>query len=109
MAITKREKFADEIKRLKEQKKRIAEKAGEATERTVGTAVTIGGGALGGYIDGEKPDWEIMGLNANTMVGAGVTVVGLMGWAGKQWSDMMMNLGEGMLAYEAGKRVRESR
>lgn len=92
------------VERLKSANKRLRESISESVEGTVETAAVIGGGALGGYIQSEYPDKELMGVNINLVAGAALTVTGIMGWAGAQ-SNMVGSIGEGMLAYEAGRRV----
>jgi hypothetical protein len=83
---------------------RLRAKAKEKAEGTVETAAVVGGGALAGYIEASYPDKEVFGVNAGLAAGAVLTVVGLMGYAGKS-SHIVGSLGEGMLAYEAGRRV----
>jgi hypothetical protein len=82
---------------------RFKEKAKEKAESAIETAAVIGGGALAGYV-GANYDTEFMGVNAGLAAGAALTVVGIMGWAGRS-SHIVGSLGEGMLAYEVGKRV----
>jgi hypothetical protein len=100
-AIVKKYK---ELSRDKEAMSRLRAKAKEKAEETVETAAVIGGGALAGYIEASYPDKEFMGVNAGLAGGAVLTVVGLMGWAGRS-SHIVGAAGEGMLAYEAGRRV----
>lgn len=76
----------------------------EYTEKTVETVATIGGGALAGYIESEWPGKEVFGVNMGLAAGALLTVTGIMDWGGKQ-SVILGAAGEGMLAYEAGRRV----
>lgn len=94
------------VERLKNANKRLRDTISESVEGTVETAAVIGGGALGGYVQSEYPDKEVMGVNINLAAGAVLTVTGIMGWAGAQ-SNMVGSVGEGMLAYEAGRRVAE--
>ena len=88
--------------------KTLREKATAASERTVHTAAVLGGGALGGYMHAEYGDKEYLGLEAQTAAGAVLAIVGIMELAGKQ-SEIVGKLGEGMLAYDFGRRVAEKR
>jgi hypothetical protein len=83
---------------------RMREKYKEHVEEVVDLAATIAGGAGAGYLDAKYGTKTLMGLTPNMAAGGALTVVGLMGWAGKQ-SELLGSLGCGMLAYEGGKRV----
>jgi hypothetical protein len=97
-------KQAKAMMRDKEAMARFRSKAKEKAEATVETAAVIGGGALAGYIEATYPDKEIAGINMGLAAGAVLTVVGMLGYAGKS-SHIVGSLGEGALAYEAGRRV----
>ena len=103
---SKADQMMSEIKKYKERTSKLREKAKESAERTVESAATIGGGALGGYIHAEYGDKEYFGVEAQTVAGAVATIVGIMDLAGKQ-SSMVGALGEGILAYDLGRRVAE--
>lgn len=79
-------------------------KAKEKAEATVETAGVIAGGALSGYLEAKYSDQDLWGINYGLAGGALLTVVGMMQWAGKS-SNIVGSVGEGMLAYEAGRRV----
>jgi hypothetical protein len=92
--------------RAKQSATRVREKAAAVAQKTVGTALVVGGGAAAGYIDGAYPEAELGGINAGLVLGAAGTIVGLADWAGRA-SPYIGDVGEGMLAYEIGKRVRD--
>jgi len=108
MASNKEAKLMALVQQKEKSLKTVKEKAIAASERTVHTAAVLGGGALGGYIHAEYGDKEYLGLEAQTAVGAVLAVVGIMDLAGKQ-SEIVGKLGEGMLAYDFGRRVAEKR
>lgn len=82
----------------------IRAKAREKAEDTVEAAAVIAGGAAAGYIESEWADKDVFGVNIGLIAGGALMVAGMMGWAGRS-SHIAGSLGEGMLAYEAGKRV----
>lgn len=79
----------------------------ETIEETIGTVLTVGGGGIGGYIQGSMPNKEFMGVNANLAAGVLLVSAGLFEWAGKM-SGYAGDVGKGMLAYESGRRVCEA-
>ena len=83
-------------KTLRERAKEKAEEAGEAI------AVVLGGAAAG--LSEAKITARPLGLSPNLIGGVALSVVGLIGWAGKH-SGLITGLGTGVLAYEAGKAV----
>lgn len=85
---------------------RARAKATDATKKIAGTALVVGGGMVAGYAKGAHPDWELGGIDAGLVAGAAFTVVGLAGWAGKA-SAYIGDAGEGMLAYELGRKVED--
>ena len=97
----------DKLARYQSTAKNMREKYADNAKRTAHTAFTIGGGALGGYLDttelGKK---DIFGVNATLAVGIAGSVVSILGFGGEM-GETIGSLGTGMLAYEAGKRVRE--
>ena len=83
-------------KTLRERAKEKAEEAGEAI------AVVLGGAAAG--LSEAKITARPLGLSPNLIGGVALSVVGLVGWAGKH-SGLITGLGTGILAYEAGVAV----
>ena len=94
------------LQRVNARMAKVREKASVVASKTVGTALVIGGGAGAGYLDGAYPEAELGGINAGLVLGAAGTLVGVANWAGKA-SPYIGDVGEGMLAYEIGKRVRD--
>lgn len=75
-----------------------------AITRATRTAFTMGGAFAMAYYHGRYPDKaEILGLDASLVVGAGLTVAALMGWAGNQ-EDAIEALGTGALATFAASK-----
>lgn len=94
-AITKAEKKAATSLARAE---KMREDAKEAAESVTRTALTMGGALGMAYWQGRYPDRrEILGIDAALVVGGGLTVAALMGWAGKQemWVEA---LGTGALS-----------
>jgi len=98
--------FKEQLVKARATAARYRADAAEYTERTVQTALTVGGGAAAGWVEKEYPGKEILGVNAGLALGGVLTVVGIADVAGKH-SAMLGALGEGMLAYEAGRRVKQ--
>jgi len=83
---------------------RLRDKAKGAVEEAVNTVATVTGGAAAGFMDARWFDKRPLGLGLPLLTGGALTVVGLMGWAGKQ-SSLVGALGSGMLTAEAYKAV----
>ena len=104
-----RSEMIEKIDRYAETARRAREKASEFAENSIDSVATIGGGALAGYAERKlkKDDGtprDLFGVKLGQAAGAALTLTGLMGWAGKQ-SRLVGSVGEGMLAYEAGRAV----
>lgn len=84
----------------------LREKAKEAAESTAATIAVFVGGAAGGYIEKKygSGNTKWFGVDPGLAIGSALTVTGLMGWAGRS-SDYIGSVGEGILAFEIGKRV----
>ena len=92
---------------LEKAQKRISklrEENQDSIQRATRTAFTMGGALAMAYFKGRYPDRaQILGLDASLVVGGGLTVAALMGWAGDQ-GDAVEALGTGALAVYAGTK-----
>lgn len=104
MASTKERKLEKRVETAEKRMSRMREENKSALARATRTAFTMGGALAMAYWHGRYPDKsEILGLDASLVVGAGLTVAALMGWAGTQ-EDAAEALGNGALAtYAANK------
>ena len=92
------------LEKFKNRLKHAHEKAKEATEEVVEKVAVVGGGAAAGFISAKFPDASLAGINAGLGIGAALTLVGVFNVAGRS-SNLIGDLGAGMLAYETGTRV----
>ena len=94
-------------KRAESAERRLARMRDEnkgAVAKATRTAFTMGGALAMAYWHGRYPDKsEVLGLDASLVVGAGLTVAALMGWAGAQ-EDAVEALGNGALATYAATK-----
>lgn len=83
---------------------RLREENEQAVSTATRTAVTMGGALGMAWIKGRYPDKSmILGLDSSLVVGGGLTLAALMGWAGDQ-ELVVEALGNGALAtYAASK------
>lgn len=75
---------------------------GSKMGRVLGAVVTVGGGALAGALDAKYPNNKPGGFTLGTVVGVGAAIAGIAKVGGK-YSKHLMQVGEGALAYEAGR------
>jgi F0F1-type ATP synthase assembly protein I len=83
---------------------RLRDQAKTAVEDAVATVATIGGGAVAGFLDARYYDTRPLGMGLPLLTGASATIVGLMGWAGRQ-SRFVGAVGSGLLTAETYKAV----
>lgn len=94
-----------EIDSQRQALKRSRERERAKTEEIVDAVGVVAGGAAAGYVAAKYSGKELFGLTPNLAIGTGLTVVGMMGWAGKNASRLSTAVGTGVLAYEVGTRV----
>jgi len=80
----------------------IRAKAAEKAEDVLGSAATVTGGIVVGYLDARHYETKPLGLNLGLVGGLGMMALGFSGSAGKH-SSAALSLGNGMLACEAYK------
>ncbi|KKN15827.1 hypothetical protein LCGC14_0982190 [marine sediment metagenome] len=97
-ATTKERKLEKRAESAEKRMTRMREENKGALAKATRTAFTMGGALAMAYWYGRYPDkTEILGLDASLVVGAGLTIAALMGWAGAQ-EDAAEALGNGALA-----------
>ncbi len=75
-----------------------------AIDKATRTALTMGGALAMAYYKGRNPDRsEILGVDAALVIGGGLTVAAMMGWAGNQ-ETAVEALGNGALATYAATK-----
>jgi hypothetical protein len=93
-----------EVERSKKRLSKLAKDNEASITRATRTAFTMGGALAMAYFKGRYPDRaEIVGLDASLVIGGGLTIAALMGWAGSQ-ADSIESLGTGALAVYAGTK-----
>lgn len=91
--------------RLKASVAKHKEKIAQGSERVLDTALTAGGGAMFAAVEHYGPAKQLLGdVDNAALLGAGLSVAGAMGWLGDA-SEALAQVGNGMLAVEAYKRV----
>jgi len=108
MTMSSKTEFMQALAKAKDRLAKVKAESNDYAERTVETAMTLGGGAIAGYMQNKYPDKEVLGVNAGLAISAALTIVGITDWAGKQ-SRALGAVGEGMLAYEVGRRVAQGK
>jgi hypothetical protein len=94
-------KVASQAKSLQ----RYRAKAAAVGERVMETGLTVGGGALAGYMAVKFPG-QWVGVDKEIWVGGGFLVAGLTGIGGSRMSDAALAIGNGMMAVWAANMVR---
>src|SRR5512140_3098168 len=91
--------------RLKASVAKHKEKIAQGSERVLDTALTAGGGAAFALVEHYGPSKQFLGdIDNAAVVGVGLSLAGAMGWLGDA-SEALSQVGNGMLAVEAYKRV----
>ncbi len=94
-------KLTKSEKKLATQENRIAKMRREnqaAIDKATRTALTMGGALAMAYYKGRNPDRaDILGVDAALVIGGGLTIAAMMGWAGNQ-ETAVEALGTGALA-----------
>lgn len=86
-------------------KQRLKNESKAATTQAVRTATTMGSAFGVGYIEGRYPDKkDIFGVPVSLATGIVATIAGVMGWAGKANTDVVLSVGDGCLAAYAARR-----
>lgn len=103
MAIVSQREASKLAKKMENAQRRLAkirEDNNAQIQSATRTAVTMGGAFGMAWWQGRYPDRsEILGLQASLVVGGGLTVAALMGWAGDESTTTIVeSLGTGALA-----------
>lgn len=106
-----KEDLADGISRLGSRVKRMKDIASKKANDVMGVALAGAGAGAVGYFVGmqkAKDDYDaengvrLLGVDVDLLAGAGLTLVGLSGMAGKKTSEYMKYMGVGALSYWIG-------
>lgn len=111
-ALAKTQKRAE---RAEARLSRLREENEDAIQTATRTAVTMAGALGMSWIKGRYPDKsEVMGIDSSLVIGGGLMVASMMGWAGES-EVIVESLGVGALAvyaaskgYELGKEAAAS-
>lgn len=102
--MASQEQLLDRLDSAERRASRLRDKARTAVEDAVVTVATVSGGAVAGFLDAKYYDTRPLGIGIPLLAGSGLTVIGLMGWAGRQ-SRFVGAVGSGLLTSEAYKAV----
>lgn len=98
------EKAIEKAERAKAHLARLREEHNKSIEGATRTAVTMAGAFSMAWWAGRYPEKnEVFGLEASLVVGGGLTLAALMGWAGDQ-GTIVESLGTGALSAYAVSR-----
>lgn len=99
-------KAIEAANRLTKFRDSIKEHSERASQVIVGTALTVGGGAIAGVLDEKMPTFPVLGGDSKMVVGGALVSLALLDVAG-DYSEQMVELGSGMLAVVAHEQARK--